>query len=1118
MSQEHRSAPLATRSSRAGCVPLVVHSHYSLLRGTASPEALIARAVEYGYPALALTDRDNLYGAIAFHRQARAAGLAPLLGVELSALPASAAAVGSNGASAARPARAVCLIRTMAGYESACRLVTQRMMEPAFDLAAALRATHDGLHVLTDDPALAQALHPHLPPHRLWLLLTGPVGAGGSGARLGATSAAWRPLLDASRRLGRGIVASPDVMWLDEADRPLHVTLSAIRARALVGGVAEAELAPPGGGLPRPAALLDAFRDVPGALVANRLIREECAAFELKLGKPIFPKYPLPAGDTPYSFLFRRCLEGMRRRYGGLNPAAMRRLTSELEVIDRLGFPEYFVIVGDLCRFAHDAGIPTVGRGSGAGSIVAYLLGITNVDPLHYRLYFERFLHEQRRDLPDLDIDLCWRRRDDVINHVYRTYGADRVAMICTHNTFQARGAFRDVARAYGVAPDVVDRWSRAVPSHASQTIAQSLGLEADWQKAAGSDVRYARSSQAHARAHGSHRNPRAIPLDDPQVRAIVADADRLLGAPRHLGIHCGGIVIGDRPLTAYVPLEEATKGIVVTQYEMHAIEAIGLVKIDLLGNRAISVISETLQLIRAGGGPAIDVSVVAPAGGTAPPAADAPAPLLIPDADPAAAALMARGDTLGVFQLESPGMRNLLRMLETRDLNGAIAALSLIRPGPAGAGMKESFVRRARGLEPVRYLDPRLAPLLEETYGVPLYEEDVMLTASVLAGMSLMEGDMLRRAIGAIRTPAEETAVSRTFLGQAIRHGTPPPVAEEAWRQLKQFAAYAFCKAHASGYGVLAYQEAWLKAHWPAAFAVAILNNHTAMYHPRVHLEDARRHGVPPRLPCVNRSGREFTLEFDGVPGAPGTARGAIRIGLGRVKLVTDGTIERLLAERAARPFAGVTDCVRRVRPMRREVEHLVLSGAFDFTGRIRPALMAELYAVAAAAVPAEVRAGAASGSLFELHDSPPPAAGLNDFTPEQRRRYEFDILEMSAEAHPMTLFAGWRAHAEAGAPPGRRFVRGQDLEAARGRHIRMTGIVAAHRRVRTKSGDAMYFLTLEDETGLFECTLFPAVYRRFGGVLVDSGPYVVEGRAEDQYGAVTLNAMRVARLAGPA
>jgi DNA polymerase III alpha subunit len=320
----------------------------------------------------------------------------------------------------------------------------------------------------------------------------------------------------------------------------------------------------------------------------------------------------------------------------------------------------------------------------------------------------------------------------------------------------------------------------------------------------------------------------RLNPADREEARLmrLVAAADGLVGAPRHLGIHCGGIVIGEKPLTSYVPLEEATKGIIVTQYEMHAIEAVGLVKIDLLGNRAISVISETVHLVSESGGPAI-------------------VPADIPDGDAPTGRLLARGDTLGVFQLESPGMRNLLRQLETGDLDGSIAALSLIRPGPAGSGMKDRFIRRVRGREPIDHLDPRLAPLLESTYGVLLYEEDVMAVGAGLAGLTLAEGDLLRRAIAEMESEGEEADVRATWIDRAIRNGTTPAVAEAVWKELRRFGAYAFCKAHASGYGVLAYQGAYLKAHHPAAFAVAILNNHTAMYEQRVHLEDARRHGV---------------------------------------------------------------------------------------------------------------------------------------------------------------------------------------------------------------------------------------------------------------------------------
>jgi DNA polymerase III alpha subunit len=482
--------------------------------------------------------------------------------------------------------------------------------------------------------------------------------------------------------------------------------------------------------------------------------------------------------------------------------------------------------------------------------------------------------------------------------------------------------------------------------------------------------------------------------------------------------------------------------------------------------------------------------------------------PAEIPDGDEAAGDLMSRGDTLGVFQLESPGMRNLLKMLKTRDLNGAIAALSLIRPGPAGSGMKERFIRRARGLEPLEHLDSRLADVLADTYGVMLYEEDVMQVSATIAGLSLAEGDLLRRAITEIKDAGEEMEVAGTFIARAIRNGTVPRVAEALWKDLRRFGAYAFCKAHASGYGVLAYQGAWLKAHHPAAWAVAILNNHTAMYHQRVHLEDAKRHGVRILLPCVNRSEKEYALEMAG-PAAQLAPGPAIRIGLDRVKDLSEATIERILAERGAagrQTFADLSDFLRRVRPLFREAENLILAGAFDFTNRTRPELLCELrmtYVAHMRAARAEASTGAPA-LLFDVRDATPRGPDLRDFDAAQQHGYEFEVLELSAGAHPMSLF------------DTREFLSSAGLDAMRGRRVKMAGVVAAHRRVATKTGQTMMFLTLDDVEGLFECTLFPAVFRRYGVLLRDLGPYVVEGRAEEQYGAVTVNVEKLSRLEG--
>ncbi len=536
-----------------------------------------------------------------------------------------------------------------------------------------------------------------------------------------------------------------------------------------------------------------------------------------------------------------------------------------------------------------------MGRGSGAGSIVAYVLGITNVDPLHHGLYFERFLHPTRRDCPDLDIDLCWKRRDEVIAHVYDTYGADRVAMISTHATLGARSAFRETAKALGVANPRVNALARRIPReleppYAARLAALPEGRGVDW--------------------------------SEPVLAEALRLAERLDGAPRHLSVHCGGIVIADRPLTWYLPLERAAKDVVVTQFEMRAIEAIGLVKMDLLGNRALTTIGECLELARGGGADG------APGGG---PSLDD-----IADDDAATAARLAAGDTLNCFQLESPAMRHLLRMLRCRTLEETIAAVALIRPGAAESGMKEVFCRRHRGLEPASYAHPRLEQVLGPTHGVMLYEEDVMSVAAALTGLSLAQGDELRRAIGAARGEEELRSLERGFVQLAIAHGVEAEPARAAWRDLTRFAAYAFCKAHAAGYGTLGWQCAWLKQRFPAEFAVGIMNHHAGMYPTWVHVEDLRRHGVAFRPPSVDRSEWDSTLERE-------DARAAVRVGLGRVAGLAAATGARMVAARRERPFRSLADFAARARPTLPELESLILAGALDATGRTCPSLLLE-------------------------------------------------------------------------------------------------------------------------------------------------------------------------------
>jgi DNA-directed DNA polymerase III PolC len=1037
--------------------PLRVRSHGSLLYGLASPEALVERALALGYRALALTDRDNLYLAVRFWQAARAGGLRPLPGAEIRS--------GSQSA--------LLLPIDRRGFARMCELLTRRHLDPEFDLATSLAVDHAGLQVVVESAGLAASLlSAGVPPASGWQTAGGPrPGARPGGLWLGVRGLPEeRPglpaRLAAARALGLPLVATGDVVLLSPADHDAHraaVTAAAgellDRMDAAAFASRSALLAPPGAWEQRIRALC-AAAGAPEvarlALLNNAELVERCR-LELELGVPIFPSAPLPAGETGPGYLRRLGRQGVARRYArGAARARRTRATARLEwelgLIERLGFTDYFLLVADIVEFARARGIPTVGRGSGAGSIVSYVLGITNVDPLRHGLYFERFLHPARRDCPDLDIDLCWKRRDEVIEHVYATYGHDRVAMIATHATLGARSAFRETAKVLGVPNAKVNALAKRVPRAMEKPYLERLrGLP----EARGVDWREAPL-------------PRALEL-----------AERLEGAPRHLSIHCGGLVIGDRPLTWYVPLERAAKGIVVTQFEMRAIEAIGLVKMDLLGNRALSTIGECVSLARAAGA-RVDIET-------------------IPDPDPATAKRLAVGDTLNCSQLESPAMRHLLRMLKATTLEETIAAVALVRPGPAESGMKEAFCRRQRGLEPATFLHPRLRPVLGSTHGVMLYEEDVMRVAAALVDIPLHEGDELRRAIGAARTDAERAALEHGFVQCARRAGIDESTARAVWRELARFAAYAFCKAHAAGYGTLAYQCTYLKTHHPAEFAVGILNHHAGMYETWVHVEDLRRQGVRFLAPCAQRSAWDATLERESV---------AVRVGLSRVFGVAETTGARILRARARRPFASLADLTERARPTLPELESLILAGALDWTQRTRPSLLLEARTAAATAAPRPTAVATlvdpGGAELLPEPQAPIAVPALPEFDVAERVRGERRACGLWFSGHPLDAIAEGVA---------RGVVAAADVERRVGERAAVVGLPCAWRRVATQSGGDMLFMTLADRTGLVECVLFPDAFRANVGGL--RGEVVrAEGRVEETLGAVTLTVERAAAL----
>jgi len=1049
-----------------------------------------------------------------------------------------------------------------------------------------------------------------------------------------ATAAAAGDLIESARALGLATLAVPDVWYAHASGRADHAARVAIRRNALVHELdpawlaeAPAHLLSPAEvrtlytGLPDVRGPFPASADGPGLVARTLAVAEECT-YAPPLGRVFFPDVALGEGETAYSRLSSLAFDGARRRYRPLRPEVVRRLDHELSTIERLGFAAYFLLVRRIADFARDQAIPCVGRGSAADSLVAYCLELTQADPLRYRLPFERFLNPGRTDRPDIDLDFCWRRRDDVLDHVARAFGPERTAMISTLNRFGLRSAFRETALAAGVPPVEVNRWSRRLPWYVGASGGEADGpfdgtsssaadeRSPDWLDEGGEreplppledgppllvELPHALARNPLARAFAATPECRGFPFDDPRMARVLRLASHLFDAPRHHGLHPGGVVVSPGPITDFVSCQRAAKGCVVTQHDKDGVEALGLVKMDLLGNRALTVIADCTDALRRRG---IDVDVER-----------------VPENDPRTEKLLREGRTLACFQVESPGMRHLLQQIGARDMDDTIQAVALIRPGPAGSGMKDAYVRRFRGREAPTPPHPRLAELLWDTHGVMLYQEDVMHAAALIAGMELSEADSLRRAL-AKRRPGHErdlTALRERYFDGAAREGIARADAARVWERIASFASFGFCKAHAVTYGRIAYQAVYLKAHHPAPYLVAFLNSQTGYYETRVYVEEARRLGVAILPPDVNKSAEEFRLEWIGgaevdphgppslaptrhgeprgrraaktvAPAAGDTSsasnptesapRAAIRVGLNRVKGLSQRTLDAILAARERDAFTSLPDFLERTRAHVDEAEHLIQCGAFDSFDRTRPEMLWRLHLLATPsrrpprgaalasggsldplealdpldigqldacrATPASralesardttggwtgrgIGIGAAglkpgeTASLFAAPETPALALPrLPELAADERGRLELALLGLTVRAHPSRLFpcgGEQRLEGARGARPPRTVPCGAlaTFHAQGLRRVSVRGWLAASRRVRTSDARWMRFLTLEDESGLVEIVLFPDVYERFGHLLTERGPFLIGGTAEDQLGAVTLHAERV-------
>jgi len=772
--------------------------------------------------------------------------------------------------------------------------------------------------------------------------------------------------------------------------------------------------------------------------------------------------------------LWKLSFEGARKRYKPLRPAVLSRLTHELEVIEKLHLASYFLLVWDIVEEARRRGIPAVARGSAASSMVTYCLEISRVCPLRWGLYFERFLNEQRGDCPDIDIDICGARRDELLDYVYEHWGTEHVAMIGSFITMHARLAVREVAKVFGVPPGEVDRFTKRLPHRPMREILTAIRDLPECQD---------------------------LPVDDEPWKTILQVALRLDDAPRHLGIHPCGTVISARPLTRVTPLERATKGIVVTQYDMNAIEALGLIKMDLLGQRGFTTMSlaldniekkETKETKRVK-----EKNNVAPDGMTPRPKAREIDFDAIPENDPATCEVIAEGRTMGVFQIESPAMRGLLRMMKARTLKEIAQALALIRPGAAEYGSKELFVKRLREEEQVKYAHPSLETILGDSRGVCIFQEQVMQISQALGNMTLAEADLVRRSSVKYSGRSNHLRLREKFLLAAGTMGLTAAQREETWMMVEKFAGFGFCKAHAATYADISYRMAYLKTHHPAEFLAAMCSAGAGFYHVSAYVEEAKRWGIAVRLPTVNHSWMEYTAE-DSEDG-----KRALRVGLMQVKGLRVETMTAIvLAREEGGAFRSLEDFLRRVPVECDEIQSLIKCGAFDEMGNeacgmTRPEMLwqwnllqaREKSAQPGMAVPLGMAATATLFAGAKEEDVIRVALAemrTPEYSQEQKLRYEREILEVCVSGHPLDFL------------PRNGEAWSDELAGLRGKRVTLCGWVVTYRHVGTKNHRNMMFVTLEDQRGVYEVVLFPDAYDRYGGLVYETRTMRVTGRVE--------------------
>jgi len=1006
-------------------VELHCHTNYSMLDGASHPEEILDQALELHMDHLAVTDHDGLYGAVRFYRGALERGIKPIIGAELTL----------DGGY-----HLTLLAENDLGYSNLSRLISHAQLSHSKGEASlswsALARHKEGLICLSGCSRGEIASH----------LLAGHNGEALRAARRYFRVFGWesfflelqyhlleedqrlaRMLVQLAEHLGVRYVATNDVHYARRQGHRLHDVLTCIANHTILDEAGSTLRANSEYYLKSPEKMERLFSHLPQAIANTRAIAQRCEV-DLNFSAHRLPPFELPPRETAGSYLRRLCLQGAERKYRSVTERVLNQLGHELEVIGRTHLEEYFLIVWDICRYAHERGIPAQGRGSAANSVVAYVLDITRVDPIAHNLLFERFLSEEANTMPDIDVDFSTDHREEVIQYVYDKYGEEHTAMVCNVVTFRARSAVRDVGKALGFPLPLLDQVAKALDTRRASQMEEDL-----------------------ERVNGLADKTTHLPWR--QLLELCREIDSF---PRHLSIHVGGMIITAKPLVEIAPLERATMpGRVVVQFNKDDVEDLGLIKIDLLALRTLSLIYEALEMIREHRGEELDLEG-------------------IPLDDPVVYDMLCRADTIGTFQVESRAQAQTLPRMRPQKFEDIVVEVALIRPGPIQGNMVNPYLQRRAGLEEVTYLHPALEPVLAETMGVIIFQEQILKVAMVIAGFTPGEADLLRRAISRSRSREAMEKLRGRFVGGALAKGLDEDTAQAVFDQLAGFAEFGFCKSHAAAFARTAYETLYLKAHYPAPFYCALLNAQPmGFYSPAVVVGDAKRHGVKILPVDVNRSRARCILE-----------NGHLRLGFSYVDGLGEASLEVLEEAGREGPYYSLRDFCRRTRLPRRSVENLIMVGAMDSWGKARRELIWEL--------------GTLSYEEGEMDLSPPlEEIDLPALTLDEEIKAEYGILGLPVGEQIVALHRPRLERLSV--------LRSKDLERKQnGERVRVAGLVVVRQRPPTAKG--FVFITMEDEDGLMNVIVKPDVYGRYYKVLRNCFLLIVEGTIQKQGGILNL------------